>query len=484
MKCKSQYSINLIKSLNKYMPINTKVWTNAANTETGKFVEIINDARFPATSAFTDPSFGPSQIVEYPKYAVLVKNIDDTSTNFNGNYNMASDAFGRMRTASPLTLFDSSHRYADNSLWATLTAGTTTNSTSAYFNQNQGLIELQVDALSGSKIYRETTKIFSYQPGKSLQILNTFTFNQAKTNLRQRVGYFGNDNGIYLELDDNTLYMVERSITSGSLSNTRVPQSQWNVDRLNGSGQSGLTLDITKAQIFWIDIEWLGLGTVRTGFVINGQFVPCHYFHHANVIDSTYITTGSLPLRYEIENKAATSSSSKLKQVCSTVISEGGYELRGLQQAVGTEITAPKSLAVAGTFYPVVSLRLKSTRQDAIVILTALSVMGLDTGIYNWRVVASGTTSGGTWTDAGANSAVEYKLDGTGLSGGRVLASGYLTSNAQGSTSIDILKEALFKFQLERNSFTGTPYELTLAVTASTATEYVHGSIDWEEISR
>jgi hypothetical protein len=466
------------------MAINTKVWTNAANTESGKFVEIVNDARFPATSAMSDPSFGPAQIVEYPKYAVLVKNIDDTTSNFSGNFNMASDAFGRTRTSSPLTLFDSSHRYSDNNLWSTLSGGTTTTSASAQFNQTQGIVELKVDALSGSKIYRETTKVFAYQPGKSLLILNTFTFNQAKTNLRQRVGYFGTDNGIYLELDDATLYMVERSITSGSLSSTRIPQSQWNVDRLDGSGSSGITLDITKAQILFADIEWLGLGTVRTGFVINGQFVPCHYFHHANLIDTTYITTGSLPLRYEIENKAATSSPSKLKQVCSTVISEGGYELRGLQQAAGTTITAPKALATAGTFYPIVSIRLKSTRLDSIVILTALSLMGVATGIYKWQVVASGTTSGGTWTDAGVNSSVEYKLDGTSLSGGRILASGYFTSNAQGATSIDISKEALFKFQLERNSFTSTPYELTLAVTASTNTEVVHGSLDWEEISR
>ena len=245
------------------MPINTKVWTNAANTESGKFVEIVNDARFPATSAITDPSFGPVRIIEYPKYAVLVKNIDDTATNYTGNFNMASDAFGRTRTSSPLTLFDSSHRYADNNLWSTLTGGTTTTSASSQFVQTQGLVELKVDALSGSKVYRETTKVFSYQPGKSLQVLNTFTFNQAKTNLRQRVGYFGVDNGIYLELDGSTLYMVERSITTGSLVEIRISQSQWNVDRLDGSGPSGLTLDITKAQILWADIEWLGLGTVR-----------------------------------------------------------------------------------------------------------------------------------------------------------------------------------------------------------------------------
>jgi hypothetical protein len=391
------------------------------------------------------------------------------------------DAFGRMRTSSPLTLFDSSHRYADNNLWSTASGV----SGSVSFNQNEGLMELNVTNASGSFITRETTKVFAYQPGKSLLNLNTFVMSPAKTGLTQRVGYFGADNGMYLEFVGSTLNLVERSLVHGTpVTETRVPQSSWNGDKLDGTGASGITLNMTKAQILWMDVEWLGLGSVRMGFVINGKFVLCHTFHHANIIDSTYITTASLPLRYEIVNTAATSGSSKLKQICSTVISEGGYELRGLQQAVGTAITAPKALGTAGTFYPVVSIKLKSTRLDAIVILTALSLMGLGTGIYNWKIIASGTTTGGTWTDAGVNSSIEYKLNGTGVSGGRVLASGYFSSNTQSSTTIDILKEALFKFQLERNGLTGEAYELTLAVTASTNGELVHGSMDWEEISR
>jgi hypothetical protein len=194
-----------------------------------------------------------------------------------------------------------------------------------------------------------------------------------------------------------------------------------------------------------------------------------------------------LPLRYEITNKAATSGSKTLKQVCSTVISEGGYELRGLQQAVSTPILSPKSLATAGVFYPVISIRLKASpnRLDAIAILTALSIMGTGTGIYSWRVVASATTSGGgAWVDAGVDSCIEYKLDGTSTTGGRILAEGFFNSGTQGSAVVDILKEALFKFQLERNGLTGTPYELSLIVTASTNTELVYASLDWEEISR
>lgn len=393
----------------------------------------------------------------------------------------ATDAFGRIRTSSPLTLFDSSHRYRDNGLWSTSTAtgGTST------FDASAGLVNLAVTTASGSSVIRETTKCFSYQPGKSLLVMSTFTLNAAKTNLRQRIGYYGAANGMYLELDNTTLSFVERSSSSGSLLETRVAQSDWNIDPLNGTGPSNLTLDLTKAQILWMDIEWLGLGTVRMGFVINGKFIHCHSFHHANIITSTYITTASLPLRYEITNTAATASASTLKQVCSTVLSEGGYELRGLQQAIGTPINTPTSLATIGTYYPIVSLRLKSTTLDAIVILTAISLLGVTTNTnYNWRVVASPTTTGGTWVSAGANSSVEYNITGTSTAGGRILAQGYFSASNQGSPTIDILKEALFKFQLERDGLTSTPFELSLVMTGSTTTCSVHASMDWEEISR
>ena len=391
------------------------------------------------------------------------------------------DAFGRLRVCEPFTLFDSSHRYSDNSLWNTATTGTA----SATFVANEGLVDLDVGTANNDEVVRETTKIFSYQPGKSLLVLNTFVMGTAKAGLRQRVGYYGASNGFYVERDGTSVYLVERSFVTGAATNTRVIQSSWNQDKLDGTGPSGLTLDMSKAQILYMDIEWLGLGTVRMGFVINGTFVPAHNFDHANLVTTTYITTASLPLRYEIKNTAITASASKLKQVCSTVISEGGYSLNGLQQAIGTPITSPTSLATAGTYYPVVSLRLKTTRLDAIVILSAASILGITNNVnYEWQVVAAGTTTGGTWVSAGTNSGVEYNITGTSFTGGRVLAAGYTQGSNQGASAIDILKSALFANQLERNGLTSTPSEITLIAAASTNSAQIHASFDWEEVSR
>lgn len=399
-----------------------------------------------------------------------------------GSKSAALDAFGRLRVSNPLTLFDSAHRFRDNNLWDTYTASGGT----AAFNSNQGLMDLSVTAAAGSTVYRETKRVFAYQSGKSLLVMSTFVFNPGKTNLRQRCGYFSVDNGYYVQLNGTTLSFVERTFISGTTVETVVPQSSWNFDKLNGTGPSGLTLDPTKSQILWLDMEWLGVGTVRMGFVLEGKFILCHQFHHANIVPSTYITTACLPLRYEIENTGATASSSSLKQICSTVLSEGGYELRGAQQSINTPIMSPVSLPVAGTYYPLISIRLTASPNylDAVAIMASMGLLARGNNYaYSWQVRKYGTTTGGTWV-AVPNSSISYNITGTSFSGGTTIASGYVESTTQSSAPINQLDGSLFKFQLERNSFTSTPYELTLVAASDTLNGSLLASIDFEEITR
>lgn len=419
----------------------------------------------------------------------ISSSLDNLSTGGTGGIigSFPTDSFGRLRVSEPFTLFDSSHRYRDNGLWSTYTSGTA----SATFNASQGLMDLTIGTANNDEVIRETTKVFAYQPGKSLLVMSTFVMNPAKDHLEQKVGYYGDENGMYLELSGSILKFVKRSFITGAVVETQAVQSDWNGDKLDGTGPSGLTLDITKAQILWMDFEWLGVGTVRMGFVINGQFILCHSFHHANLITSTYITTASLPLRYEIRNVETPSpaTSSTLKQICSTVISEGGYQLNGAQQAIGTPIGTARTLTTAGTFYPIVSLKLKTSpdRLDAIVILTALSILPNSSGSYNWQVRSRAVTQGGSWLSASDDSSVQYNITGTGVdpaTPGRILASGYFSQTNQSSGQVDILKEALFKFQLERDGILGIPYELTLVVASDVGSDKVFASLDWEEISR
>ena len=392
---------------------------------------------------------------------------------------VSNDAFGRLRVSSPFTLFDSSHRYGDNGLWATSTAS----SGAAAHNADEGLMDLSVTTTSGSSVIRESRRVFAYQPGKSLLVMNTFTFNAGKTGLRQRVGNFNADNGFYVQLDGTALSFVRRSSVSGTVVNTAVAQADWNVDKLDGSGPSGITINTSNVQIFWADFEWLGAGNVRLGFIYNGQFVHCHTFQHANSIGATYITTATLPVRYEITNTATTASNSTLKQICSTVLSEGGYQLSGRGGVISTPITSPILASSAGTYVPLISIRLQSTRLDAVAVPTAFSILGISNTInYSWRLILGGTSSGGTWTAVAGGSPVEFNRTMTGFTGGRVVATGFVSGSVQGNSAIDIPSSNLFKYQLERDGLAGTATELSLVFAGDSNNASALAALNWDEV--
>jgi hypothetical protein len=399
---------------------------------------------------------------------------------------MAVDAFGRARVSQPVTLYDSFHRYKDNNKENQAnTVGAT-----GIFNSNTSSIDMTVDTVSGHYCYRESKKVFAYQPGKSLQILKTFVMSPHKTNLRQRVGYFTFDNGFYLERSDTTaskISFVKRSFVTGSVVNTPVDRNDWNVDRLDGTGPSLLILDLDNPQILFVDIEWLGVGSVRMGFVINGKFIHCHTFHHANLPSSpkgAYIQSACLPIRSEIENVGTTASSSIYKQLCCTVISEGGYALSGRPRMIGQEPSPGIRMATAGTYYPLTSIRLNPDNAGAVVVPVSAALLPINSGNYRYKMVLGGTINGGVWTNAASDSYVQYNSNTTAtLSGGIDLTAGYITSTVQSGGSILVLGEGIFKYQLERDTFANTTTTLTLAVTCDTATVNCASTITWEEVT-
>lgn len=293
------------------------------------------------------------------RYEVVM--LADNYGNINpGTGGTAVDAFGRSRIAQPYTLFDSQNIYDSNNYWSESNSGT-----ASVYQANESALDLTIDGTNNSYIYRETKRAFPYQPGKSLLVLNSFAFNEGKEGLRQRIGYFDSQNGIFLEQNGTDLYLVRRSFVNGIVEETRVLQSDWNFDKFDGTGPSLRDLDVSKANIFWLDVEWLGVGAVRCGFVVDGQMSIAHVFYHDNVGTTTYMTSATLPLRIEIENTADTGSASSLKQICNSVISEGGYgkKVRPKILRRNTDVEIGKT-----TWKPLVALRLNSNRLNSIVL--------------------------------------------------------------------------------------------------------------------
>jgi len=337
-----------------------------------------------------------------------------------------TDAFGRLRVSQPYTLFDSQNRYGIDSQFSTSTAG----SGAATHLSNESSVSMAVSTTSGDEVVRQTFRVFPYQPGKSLLLLATFKMDAAKTNLRQRVGYFGTANGVFLEQGANGITFVLRTSTSGSASDARyVAKADWNGDKLDGTGTSGLTLDLTKTQILFMDFEWLGVGSVRCGFVINGQFIVAHTFHNSNIETAVYMTTAILPVRYEITNTGTVASSSAMKQICSSVMSEGGYEAVS-QEHAARMVSATTGTFLTTTFKPLVSIRLPSTALGAVVLPYNLNFLPTTSDNYELALFKNTTLTTPTWTAVSSTSNVEQDLASTSMTGGTICYSEFTTGKS------------------------------------------------------
>ena len=389
------------------------------------------------------------------------------------------DAFGRLKVSQPFTLFDSQHRYQENDKWDT----STSTGGSITFRTNESAVDINVTTTSGSKVTRETKRVFAYQPGKSLLILSTFVFASKKTNLRQRIGYFGTQNGIYLEQNNNDVYLVLRTYVGGSVDDStyRVAQSSWNGDRFDGTGESGRTIDFTKANIMWMDVEWLGVGDVRVGFIVDGRPVIAHTFHNDNLRTTTYMTTASLPLRMEIENTGTTDSVSTAKQICNSVMSEAGYEGFSRRYNITKNGSAGTTLTTAGTQYPMVGIRLNSSRLDSVIVPSNISAVLEETASNKpdtilYRILLNPTVTGGSWINH-YNGNVDYNITATSVSGGTDIIGGYISSS--GSLTVSNIND--FNFQLGRTQ-AGVSDIFMVTFTPINSGAIVYCDLSWFEI--
>ena len=385
------------------------------------------------------------------------------------------DAFGRLRVSNPHTLFDGAQRYRDNPFkWDQADTGAATST----FVTNESSVLMSVSG-NGDESLRQTKSVFAYQPGKSLLTLITFAMTTPTAGLRQRAGLFGAQNGVYFEVDGTTVNLVIRKYTSGSVDDTteKFAQANWNGDKLNGTGASGFTLDVSRAQIFWCDIEWLGVGSVRCGFVIDGQFIVCHTFHHANRVgfNKVYMTTATLPIRYEL---TSTGAAGTMRAICSTVMSEGGYMNRSITRSIGTDLTGKN---LSDTVYrPLVCIRLKATNLESVVVPSKFDVFGLQQAAFVYRIILNPTLTDASWTSSGSDSSVEYDIASTALSGGTIIDQGiFVGSNKGGSASITS-NEVDFSQQIGR-TIAGVSDIWCLAAIATTNNDDAVGVVTWQE---
>jgi hypothetical protein len=351
----------------------------------------------------------------------LVANIGDITISEIGLSPTLLDAFGRQKVSNPFTLIDNkflSNRELEQ--WDELVELT------GNITYQRPYLTLEAFT-AGDRAIRQTRQYLPYQPGKGLSILATGTLEvSGNADVTTRIGFFddandkdlaedteGSGNGYFFEWDGTTVYVVERSFISGTQVDTKIPQTSWNIDTFDGSGPSGLILDLTKRQIFTFELEWLGVGSVVTGFFIGRQARWAHVFYHANLgSDLPYITRPTLPVRYEASSQGGVAT---MRQICATVISDGGYEPKG--GIYSASMGAGTTTSIGSVHTPLIAIRLKRDfRRVTLNLLktTILAVSGNDFYVALYRFVAPTTdpfTGAYTWQSAGPNSAAEYMVN-------------------------------------------------------------------------
>jgi hypothetical protein len=389
------------------------------------------------------------------------------------------DAFARARVSEPFTVFESKQLYDSQALlWddsQTSGSGTTTT-----YNTNESSTTIAVGASTAGTRVRQTFRALNYQPGKSQMVLFTCVVGTGGTGITKRWGQFNAKNGLFFEQAGTTLKIGRRTYTSGSAVDTVVSQSSWNIDKLDGTGSSGITLDVTKTQIFVIDYEWLGVGRVRFGVVINGLIYYVHQLLNANSLTLVYMQSPNLPLRCEITNSGAGGANSFV-HICSAVSSEGGNNEIGFPRGITRGSTSIQTNNDTN-IYPIVGVRLKSTHLGATVRISSISVVCTSTTTYNVYVLLNPTVTGTalSWS-AVTNAAIEENVGATNattLSGGTLLKTFTAQSTNEGSVQGGVSET----FALGSN-IAGTSDFVMLAVQRVTGTtETFYGSMNIIEI--
>jgi len=371
----------------------------------------------------------------------------------------AIDAFGRLRTCQPYKLFEltatqslDTTRYIDI---ATAGGGSGTH------EKTRSSIKASVDTASGSYCYLKSRAAIPYVKGSSQLVKITGCFAQGKTNLRQRYGMFDTNNGIYFEIDGTTPYVVVRSNVTGSIVNTRVAQSSWNVDKLDGTGASGLTYDHSKQTVYMMDFGWLGSHAVRFYIDIGNTILLVHEAKFSNQLDYPYMRTPVLPIRGEIENLGTTASASDMRLTCASVEAEGSISSHGKVKDFNTGTTA---IAINATPKLVAGIRIDPNNIDSVIDILEMEILpysGNDAAYF--EVIYNPTIVGGTWADVGGGSVAEALVSYTSFSGGAVMKSGYFPTDNKNQLS------AVFSRVIESDvamgsAIDGTPDPVVLSV--------------------
>ena len=391
------------------------------------------------------------------------------------------DAFGRLRVSQPTAIWYNTLQYDSSPLlWSEQIAG---NATSEHSYEDSGMVMSVLG--EGDKVTRTVRQPIRYQPGKSRLDVLTWGLPNIGEGVRFRAGAFTSQDGIFCQIHDGAFSFGVRSSVSGAVVDTLIPQADWNIDRLDGTGPSGIALNPAAGHILLTDLQWLSLGVIRFGFELDGELFYAHQTSTANVITRPYMQTANLPIRYEIESFGGAGS---VVAICSASVSEGG---NAAEQGINFSASAPrtgKDVAATDAWTPLVSIRranLFKGRPYYSAQITPTKFATFATGqTLQFGVFYRPTLTGPTWAAVNAESGVEFDTAATAMTGGILSDAFYVAAGGQGGGAFSTATGAdtVWLLPLASDTEGGDQDIVTIAARGITGAGTGYAAIDYREV--
>lgn len=237
------------------------------------------------------------------------------------------DAFGKLRTAGSTIIGDYTF---SNDILPALFSSKKVGSATATHDTNRAALLLTNTTSSSDFVSHTSNTYHHYTPGSSHLFIGTVALGAETTNVTRSWGLFDADNGFMFQEVNGALRVNIRSNVTGSIVNTSINQADFNGDTCDGTGESGMDIDLTKDNIYWIDIQWLGAGRARFGTYHLGQRVVMHEYYHGNTYPYPITRTGSLPVCYAQQNTGTPGGTVEMRAFCAAVYTETEIDVQML----------------------------------------------------------------------------------------------------------------------------------------------------------
>lgn len=186
-----------------------------------------------------------------------------------------------------------------------------------FFKPTSSSMEYVTGKSLGDWSGRTSNQYHPYKPGVSQLIYTSIAIGSDSVNTTppyggtagvvREWGYFDQFNGFGFRLDGQTMKVFLRSDVTGVILDSttqkavgvgnaidyEVSQANWNVNTLNNPTSSDFVLDVTKSNLYWMDIQGT-VGRIRLGVETpDGRRITCHEFRPINSASVPFVSSTS-----------------------------------------------------------------------------------------------------------------------------------------------------------------------------------------------